>query len=395
MRAFFLALLVALPALSGCLGGAEEETTPSFVWPEPIDVNECVLTQPTNLTCEQRLNTTAAVVDYDTVGSDVFVTLLDGTIARWDARGMQTVVNLTTSVSTCHNEQGLLALEPLSGLDNTTEVLIVYVEAGPCDPSHVSDVILGRLSLDEGLDAIPEVLLRVPQVKRNHNGADLHQTLDGTFLMSLGDGGGSGDPNGHGQNASSLLGTVIHFALTNGSVSAVGNGSEDRDALVLHHGLRNPFRMALDPTGGLWIADVGQRCWEEVNHLAAWNAPTNFGWSQREGQMPYTSEASCDTPLTEPEAGMTDPVLTYSHDAGRCSILGGPWVEPSALVPTGGFLYGDFCSGDVWVAHVGPEGIVETHIATTNFLIVGLGVAEDGAVLVSSWAGGVYAVALP
>jgi glucose/arabinose dehydrogenase len=392
MRPFVLGLLLVLPALSGCLGPAVEESPPAFPWPEPAPISGCELSSSNNLSCVQRLETSSAVIDIAPLGGEVIVSMLDGTIARWAGNETDILVNLTSWVSTCHNEQGLLAFEAMDASENMSQALIAYVEAGPCDPAHVSDVVVAVLDLDQGLDAVPEVVLRLPQVKRNHNGADLIRLEDGSFLLSVGDGGGSNDPYGHGQNTSTLLGGVLHFSVDNGSALPASNGSNGADEFLLHHGLRNPFRMALDPTGGLWIADVGQRCWEEVNHIPQWNVPTNFGWNEREGHMPFSADAPCDTPLTEPEEGLTDPVLTYGHEDGRCSILGGPWVEPSLLAPAGGFLYGDFCSGEVWVAHGGDAGVESTLIATTNLFIVGLAVADDGAVLMSSWTGGVYAL---
>jgi glucose/arabinose dehydrogenase len=402
MRPFLLGLLLVLPALSGCLDTAENESPPAFAWPEPAPISGCELTSDSDdrddhgddsdVSCDQWLETSSAVIDIAPLGGEVILSMLDGTIARWAGNETDILVNLTTLVSTCHNEQGLLAIEAMEPNGSTNQALLAYVEAGPCDPSHVSDVVVAVLDLDQGLDAVPEVVLRFPQVKRNHNGADLIGLADGSFLLSLGDGGGSNDPYGHGQNTTSLLGGIIHFSIVNGSAVPASNVSDDRDDFLLHHGLRNPFRMALDPTGGLWIADVGQRCWEEVNYIPHWNVSTNFGWNEREGHMPFSADAPCDTALTEPSEGLVDPVLTYGHEDGRCSILGGPWVEPSVLVPTGGFLYGDFCSGEVWVAHVSDAGIESTLIATTNLFIVGLAVADDGAILVSSWTGGVYAL---
>lgn len=391
MRASFLALLLILPAVSGCLG-TTEEGPPAFEWPEPDPIVGCELTSGSNLSCDQWLNTSSAVIDIVPIGTNVIVSMLDGTIARWVGNETQPLVNLTSTVSTCHNEQGLLAFEAMDADESVNTVLIAYVEAGPCDPAHVSDVAVAVLDLDQGLDAVPEVVLRLPQVKRNHNGADLIRLEDGSFLMSVGDGGGSNDPYGHGQNTSSLLGGILHFSVENGSAVPASNVSDEQDDFLLHHGLRNPFRMAQDPAGGLWIADVGQRCWEEVNYIPNWEVPTNFGWNEREGHMPFSADAPCDTPSTEPPAGLVDPVLTYGHDEGRCSILGGPWVESSMLTPTPGFLYGDFCSGEVWVAHAGDSGTESTLIATTNLFIVGLAVADDGTILLSSWTGGVYAL---
>jgi len=126
-----------------------------------------------DVSCDQRLETSSAVTDIAPLGGEVILSMLDGTIARWAGNETDILVNLTSLVSTCHNEQGLLAIEAMEPNGSTNQALLVYVEAGPCDPSHVSDVVVGVFDVDQGLDAVPEVVLRFPQIKRNHNGADL------------------------------------------------------------------------------------------------------------------------------------------------------------------------------------------------------------------------------
>ena len=126
MRPFFLGLLLVLPLLSGCLSTPEDESPPAFEWPEPEPILGCELTAGSNLSCDQRLSTPSAVIEIAPFGSDVLVGMLDGTIARWVGDEAQVLVNLTASVSTCHNEQGLIcASVGVDGLEGKQTLFVV------------------------------------------------------------------------------------------------------------------------------------------------------------------------------------------------------------------------------------------------------------------------------
>jgi len=193
-----------------------------------------------------------------------------------------------------------------------------------------------------------QVILYVEQPYANHNGGGLAFGPDGFLYIGLGDGGSAGDPQGRAQNPNTLLGKMLRldvhgaqpYAIPADNPYASGEGGRQEIWAV---GLRNPWRYAFDrETGDLYIADVGQNKWEEVNFLPAGSpAGVNFGWNYREGMHPYKGT---------PPAGwvLTDPVWEYGHDKG-CSITGGFVYRGEALPELRGvYLLGDYCSGIVW-----------------------------------------------
>jgi glucose/arabinose dehydrogenase len=161
----------------------------------------------------------------------------------------------------------------------------------------------------------------------------------------MGDGGSQGDPHGNAQNVNSLLGKILRIDVDSGgpysipgtNPFATGGGSPE----VWSYGLRNPWRLSFDrATGDLYIGDVGQSDWEEIDFQVANSAGgANYGWHDREGTHAYASNQV---------AGLIDPVAEYNHDAG-CSVSGGVVVRDPALTDWQGvYLYGDYCSGLIW-----------------------------------------------
>ncbi len=177
-------------------------------------------------------------------------------------------------------------------------------------------------------------LLAVHQPYANHNGGDLVFGPDGKLYVGPGDGGSAGDPHGNGQSDATLLGKMLRLDVDE-------RGDRPR-AVVVAKGLRNPWRYSFDPaTGDLWIADVGQNRWEEIDVLpaAALAAakPANFGWNAMEGRHCY-ARRNCDP------TQYVAPILEYSHDEG-CSITGGFLYRGHALPAlTGAYFYADFCT---------------------------------------------------
>jgi glucose/arabinose dehydrogenase len=178
-------------------------------------------------------------------------------------------------------------------------------------------------------------LLAVDQPFSNHNGGQLVFGLDGLLYVGMGDGGGSGDPDSNGQNLAGRLAKLLTL-----DVDAAG-----ADWQVVAYGLRNPWRFSFDRVDGtLYIGDVGQGAWEEIDALA-WPADQlpNFGWNIYEGDHEYAG----GTP--NPEGKLVDPVAEYNHDTGACSVTGG-FVYRGGAMPglQGRYFYGDYCSGEVW-----------------------------------------------
>ncbi len=188
-----------------------------------------------------------------------------------------------------------------------------------------------------------KLLLRIVQPYSNHNGGLVLFGLDGLLYIGMGDGGSGGDPQNRAQNPDSLLGKLLRIDVDGGdpyinppnNPYAGGGGRGEIWAI----GLRNPWRYAFDrPTGLLYIADVGQNAWEEVDVAPASQAGVNYGWPIMEG-------AHCYRPNPCSSTGLVLPVIEYDHSEG-CSIIGG-FVYRGSRWPSlaGQYFYSDYCSG--------------------------------------------------
>jgi glucose/arabinose dehydrogenase len=198
-------------------------------------------------------------------------------------------------------------------------------------------------------------ILSVDQPYANHNGGMLLFGPDGMLYIGMGDGGSGGDPQGNGQNKGTLLGKLLRIDVDSGDPYAIpaGNpftGASGQRAEIWATGLRNPWRFAFDPVSGLlFIADVGQNAWEEINAVPATAAGLNYGWKTMEGNHFYPSGSGSTR-------GLTLPVLEYSHSEG-CSVTGG-FVYRGASIPeiAGHYFYADYCSGWVRSFRMGTGG---------------------------------------
>jgi glucose/arabinose dehydrogenase len=171
-------------------------------------------------------------------------------------------------------------------------------------------------------------LLFVHQPYANHNGGQLEFDSKGYLYVGMGDGGSAGDPQNRAQNLKSRLGKLLR-------IDPSRSGATWQ---LVAYGLRNPWRFSFDPrNGNLWIGDVGQSSWEEIDFRPAAKIGTlaNYGWPRYEGNATYDASRPFTT-----KGQFVRPVLTYSHGQG-CSVTGG-------YVVGGRYYYGDFCSGTVW-----------------------------------------------
>lgn len=189
-----------------------------------------------------------------------------------------------------------------------------------------------------------KLILFVDQPYANHNGGLVVFGPDGKLYVGLGDGGSGGDPQGNGQNRSTLLGKLLRLDVDAGDPYAVPPdnpfvGVSGARGEIWAYGLRNPWRFAFDREAQrLYIADVGQNRWEEVDVTPANAGGLDFGWNVMEGDQCY-SASSCN------QAGLTLPVLVYGHSDG-CSITGGYVYRGQSITALRGtYLYSDYCSG--------------------------------------------------
>jgi glucose/arabinose dehydrogenase len=203
-------------------------------------------------------------------------------------------------------------------------------------------------SADRADPATEMVLLAIRQPFANHNAGGLAFGNDGRLYIALGDGGGGGDPLEAGQDLGTLLGKILRIDIDSGAPYAVPadnpflsvTGAEPE---IWAYGLRNPYRIAFDPsTGDLYIGDVGQSQREEIDvGLASRGGGENYGWNVTEGTLCFDPPSGCE------RAGLVMPVLEYTHGEG-CSVTGGV-VYAGCRMPdlVGTYFYGDFCSGFV------------------------------------------------
>jgi len=196
---------------------------------------------------------------------------------------------------------------------------------------------------DVASTASRKILLRVPQPYSNHNGGQLQFGPDGRLYVGMGDGGSAGDPQGRAQDPRSRLGKMLRLSLGTSPVK-VG---------VYAKGLRNPWRFSFDrTTGALWIGDVGQSKWEEVDYLKPGRrAGANLGWNGFEGTHIYNAAVAARLD----KGTLTWPVSQYSHSVGE-AVTGGYVYRGSAIPSLRGFyVFGDYATGRVW-AMKGPDG---------------------------------------
>ena len=192
----------------------------------------------------------------------------------------------------------------------------------------------------EGSPAKRRELLFVDQPYANHNGGQLAFGPDGLLYVGMGDGGAGGDPENRAQDLGSRLGKLLTLDVDDRSA----------DWRIAGYGLRNPWRFSFDrETGDLWIGDVGQNEWEEIDHTPR-ESPglENYGWDVFEGRHLYEDkEPNSRGHLVEPIAEYARPSGAY-HPEG-CSVTGG-FVYRGEAIPAaqGLYFYGDFCSGRVW-----------------------------------------------
>jgi len=239
--------------------------------------------------------------------------------------------------------------------------------------------------------ASEEVLLVVSQPFTNHNGGQLAFGPDGMLYVALGDGGGSGDPQGNAQNPGTLRGSLLRLDVESGVIPYQVPQDNPFVADLLSRdeiwatGLRNPWRFSFDRlTGDLYIGDVGQGSIEEINfQAAAATGGANYGWNILEGPDCFNPAVGCVEPTD-----YVPPVAFYNHSLG-CSVTGGfVYRGPGNPDMQGRYLYGDFCSGRIWSLRL-VGNIWENELITqTTFSISSFGEDEEGRLYLADYTDG-------
>ena len=261
--------------------------------------------------------------------------------------------DLSSYVGGGGNEEGLLSAAFSPDFGNDGRIYVYYTQGGSQQlPTVLSRFqVAGNAMLTNGPGAETRIL-EVPDFASNHNGGKIVFGMDGSLYLSLGDGGGGGDPNENGQDINSLLGKVLRINVTGVTASpyyaipadnpfANGPGRDE----IFAYGFRNPWRMSMDRlTGTMWVGDVGQNAWEEVEPITKGE---NYGWDCYEGFASY-EPAGCGS------SGYTFPRAVYDHGFG-CAVTGGYVYRGSAMPELyGWYAYADYCSGRVWAVDATP-----------------------------------------
>ncbi len=328
-----------------------------------------------------------AVAQPNDASGRLFIVSLNGGIFIYRNGVVEATPFLTIPVG-LSNEQGLLGLAFHPNFAINGRFFVQHTRAaGGSNIGPVADQLTVEYRVTGNPDVVDPstrtVLLTIGDMASNHNGGDIHFGDDGYLYVSMGDGGPQGNPHGFAEclwrkptdgipsNCApgaepnyALLGKILRVDVdgttANASAEMCGvatgttanyripadnphTGTANTCDEIYHVGLRNPFRFSFDrATNDMWIADVGQNVWEELDLIASGTGPQNLGWSTCEGRQTYPGGAanSCSFGLL--------PVINYNHSSGRCSVTGGYRYRGPIAPFRGTYVYADFCSREIF-----------------------------------------------
>ena len=240
------------------------------------------------------------------------------------------------------------------------------------------------------------ILFTLNQPFSNHNGGGLGFGKDGFLYIGLGDGGSGGDPQCNGQNLNVLLGKILRIDVDSphspGLNYAIPSGNpfvgQNARGEIWLSGLRNPFRFSFDSgNGNLWIGDVGQSSYEEVDLLTPQQGGANMGWNLREGTHPFS------TACTQQGGPLTDPIFDYDRSQGDATVIGGHVYHGGRMPALAGtYVFGDFISGRVWSLRLNGQTWTRSDITTTaGGDLAAIGRDQSGELYVARYSSGVVA----
>jgi glucose/arabinose dehydrogenase len=320
-----------------------------------------------------RLTQVTAPRSGDPAGTLYIVTQEGRVVRRAPGGGKNEVLDIRGSVSCC-GEQGLLSIAFDPAFGSNRLVYVSYTNNG-----GDSRVVRYRLNASHTgvIQSSGRRLIRVNQPDTNHNGGQLaFSPTNGRLYLGLGDGGGGCDPNGRAQRLDNRLGKLLSIDPRN-----IGAGWR-KEA----YGLRNPWRFSFDrANGSLWIGDVGQDRWEEVDTVSAsrlGGRRENYGWDVFEGRR----QSGCPNSGLHGNGKLVRPASVYGHGATRCSVTGG-FVYRGQNLPTrfrGWYFFADYCSGQIWRY---KRGKGRTLVRNTPHNITSFGESSNGNLFVATGGG--------
>jgi glucose/arabinose dehydrogenase len=315
----------------------------------------------------------------------LFITLQTGQVLIYDGQQVLPAPFLDiAALITAGGERGLLSTAFHPNYAANGFVYVNYTDLN-------GDTVVARYTVSADPNVADPtsaaILLNIPQPFANHNGGQLQFGPDGFLYIGMGDGGSGGDPQNNAQVLGSLLGKMLRIDVDAGPPYGIPLDNPfigDPAALpeIWALGLRNPWRFSFDRlTGDLFIADVGQNSFEEVNFQAAGSTGgENYGWRLMEANSCFNPASNCN------DGSLTLPILQYDHSVG-CSISGGYRYRGGDDPGLAGlFFYGDFCTGRIWGASQDASGLwVTEELLDTELQITAFGEDEGGEIYLVSF----------
>jgi glucose/arabinose dehydrogenase len=289
------------------------------------------------------------------------------------------------------NEEGLLGLAFHPSYRDNGFFYVNYTASNP------RRTVIARFSVSavDPMKADPaseRIMLSFEQPYSNHNGGQVAFGPDGFLYIGTGDGGSGGDPQNNAQNRTVLLGKMLRIDVDNPaggknysipSDNPLAGNADGWAEEIFAWGLRNPWRFSFDPeTGRLWVGDVGQNRYEEVDIV---EKGRNYGWRVMEGFACYDPQSGCD------QSGLTKPILEYGRDQGA-SITGGHVYRGNSIPELSGkYLYADFVTGRIWgLIYRSPTDFSNEILLNSGQNISSFGVDDQGEILICSFDGFIY-----
>ncbi|MCP5023118.1 MAG: PQQ-dependent sugar dehydrogenase [bacterium] len=329
----------------------------------------------------------------------LFVIEKEGVIRVFDAKQETTKSNvfldIRERVSVRGDEEGLLGIAFHPKYKDNGLFYLHYSSSTNDKTGTLSEFRVSKDDVDKADASSERILLEQKQPWRNHNGGMICFGPDGYLYMALGDGGAGGDPQGNGQNLSTLLGTILRIDVNTKDEGLEYGIPKDNPFIekpkgarpeIWAYGLRNVWRFSFDrKTGDLWAGDVGQNRWEEVDIVTSGG---NYGWRAREGFDQFSKKETLDP------KEVIEPVAVYGRKEGM-SITGG-YVYRGKRFPSlqGSYFYGDFVTRNFWRITKQEDGSYKNAIALESTKVVIASFAEDadGELYVLNYAGEIYRV---
>lgn len=279
---------------------------------------------------------------------DIFVVEKGGVIRVVDqaSKSVQVFLNITDRVRSKGGEQGLLSVAFHPDYEDNQRFFVYYTD-------NSGDVVVSEFGADKKNGIADEntekVIIKIDEPYSNHNGGQLMFGGDGYLYIGTGDGGSAADPHDNAQNLNVLLGKILRIDVDNGDKYSIPadnpfTNSDNARGEIWAYGLRNPWRFSFDPENyDLYIGDVGQNQWEEVNYQPGDSSGgENYGWDYLEGLNSFEMDEEVD--ISE----LAMPVAEYSHDHG-CSVTGGYVYRGEQFEEIKGtYFFGDYCTGIIW-----------------------------------------------